>query len=778
MEDKYLLAINSMTQEQYNQYFKHLPIPYSFIKSNPKKFIEILASDNELLSQLMNDFLKNNIQIVNILSKGSNYEFCIYIDTNNQTEKNFAKQIREKLNLDSTQFSLSSAGNGIVQINVSVKELKGVLDFKNLVENYFSVNKNNSNRLYDELNPELLNNILQQYSNIPQEIIERILEENQKEIIHLIEKEKEKNNFVNPNVNNTEYEEILLENDVDLKYIHSMDLTYKKIPFSELTEDMKKTMCNKYCQALINSKLLRLQNELSKQSRSEIQFIFRKQPQNNIGNYGITGNTKPFDKENNKTVLDIYSYSKLQYFKLENGKVSVNEELLGQIMIIMLHEYRHSEQQQAIRDGVQNNPLVEAIKAFELKCKDNPNYYVDNYKDDPAEIDANFYSFAEFKKIAQQYGIQEPDKIILDIVKDVRDNAEETHRIYDTEFNSYDEVMTFLETKLQSQFKSKQEINIPNSESQLEKEKKNMEQPLRSYLSQTNPEIEISPNYINYAEFQRTSDEKSQTEKRKNPLVSDNKVIGELEENEVYDFETATSKTYRLETVESKKGIFTINSEIQRSGEQYSVIATMEVLNEISKSKEKATYTRDMDGNETYTYMENGKKGQIIKKTERGTTIDIYKDGQPYATYEYDENGKALVPMGTMEQLPEDYIEKCFRMPLPEYEEIQYQETEQEIVSTQKLGKETLDMQQDPATLDSVEKQIEEQEFEINQSGEIIRKGRTAGGFDLGGTTSEYATQTLNQFMQNLDNGNLDDENKRKKDDEFKVEKGDDDYIR
>ena len=319
---------------------------------------------------------------------------------------------------------------------------------------------------------------------------------------------------------------------------------------------------------------------------------------------------------------------------------------------------------------------------------------------------------------------------------------------------------------------------IEELEKDKEKENKNMGQPLRSYLSQTNPEIEISPNYINYAEFQRTSDEKSQTEKRKNPLVSDNKVIGELEETEVYDFETGTSKTNRLETIESEKGIYTLDTEIHRSGEQYSVTATMEVLNEISKSREKATYTRDMDGNETYTYMENGTIGQVIRKTERGTTIDIYKDGKPYATYEYDENGKALVPMGKMEQLSEDYIEKCFKMPLPEYEEIQYQETEQEIVSTQKLGKETLDMQQDPEILDSVEKQMGEQEIEINQFGEIIRKGRTAGGFDLGGTTSEYATQTLNEFMQNLDNGNLDDESKEKKEDDFKVEKGDDDYIR
>lgn len=105
-------------------------------------------------------------------------------------------------------------------------------------------------------------------------------------------------------------------------------------------------------------------------------------------------------------------------------------------------------------------------------------------------------------------------------------------------------------------------------------------------------------------------------------------------------------------------------------------------------------------------------------------------------------------------------------------------EEKQTIADTQKLGKETLDMQQDTETLDNVEKQIEEQEFEINQSGEIIRKGKTTGRFNLSGTTSEYVTQTLNEFMQNLENGNYDEESKKKKDDDFKVEKGDDDYIR
>ena len=323
---------------------------------------------------------------------------------------------------------------------------------------------------------------------------------------------------------------------------------------------------------------------------------------------------------------------------------------------------------------------------------------------------------------------------------------------------------------------------------------RNIEQPLRSYLAQTNPEIEISLNYINYSEFQRTSDGKSQTEKRKNPLVINNKVVGELEEIEVYDFGTATSKTNRFETVESENGIYTIDTEIQRCGEQYSVTATMDVFNEISKSREKATYTRDMDGNETYTYMENGIVGQVIKKTERGTTIDIYKDGKPYATYEYDENGKALEPMGTMEQLPEDYVESCFRMPLPEYSEVQYQEPEQEIVSTQKLGKETLDLQTDIEKMQEVETTLDEHmaerqpqahqqqtgTFEINEFGEIIRPEAREKSFKermrVEVNSNDYAQEVLTQVEQDLESGTLDKGKKKKKED-YNPEKSDDDYI-
>lgn len=225
-------------------------------------------------------------------------------------------------------------------------------------------------------------------------------------------------------------------------------------------------------------------------------------------------------------------------------------------------------------------------------------------------------------------------------------------------------------------------------------------------------------------------------------------------------------------------------------GENFSVHSTMSIFNEISGSKEKSEYVRDEFGNETYTYMENGQIGQRITKTDRGTTIDIFKNGQPYATYEYDENGKAIIPMGKMEQLPENYVEYSFKAPIPEYSEISYQEHSKTPVDTQKLGKETLDMQKDTTKIDEVEQQMNAQmreqtqqkgeKFEINEFGKIIRPENTQKSFresmrfDV--SSNEYAQETLRKFTQDLENGTLENEDFKKKD-SHKVEKGDDDYV-
>ena len=320
---------------------------------------------------------------------------------------------------------------------------------------------------------------------------------------------------------------------------------------------------------------------------------------------------------------------------------------------------------------------------------------------------------------------------------------------------------------------------------------KKVEKPSRNYIAQTDPEIKLSSSYINYTEFQRTDDGKTQTEKRKSPLLNEEKqVIGESEEIEVYDYETGITTRNRYETIEGENRVFSVDTKTVERGESFSVHSTMTVFNEVSKCKEKSEYIRDESGNETYAYMENGRIGQKITRTARGTTIDIFKDGQPYATYEYDENGKAIIPMGKMEQLPENYVECSFKAPIPEYSEISNQEPSKPTVDTQRLGKETLDMQKDTRRIDEVEQQMSEQMREqtmqenatvrINEFGEIIRTGNTQQSFresmrfDV--SSNEYAQETLRKFTQDLENGTLENVDSKKKD-SHKVEKGDDDYV-
>ena len=449
MNDKYLLAIRTMTEEQYKTYFKNLPIPYSVIKSNPQQCIEKMSNNNDVLKKLLKNCWKNNIQLVNVVTSNENFDFTFNININNEIEKKFAKQINEKLNLNGKQFSIEGKGKGIFQINVSINQLKGILDFNNLVDNYFSLNKNPESIPYDEMSPKLLEEVIQQYFKVPEDIIDLILNENQMEVTHIIEKDKEKNNFINP-TSEKAYLTDVLEDNVDMEYIQSVDPIYKDVSFSKMTEDMKKNMCNRYFQMVFNEKLNNLKTDLYESSKTKILFLFHKQREKGRGAYGITGSMGA-DEKNSITKLHIFSNGNLEYFKLVDDKVNLNEELLGQAMITALHEYRHAQQQQAIRDNIQNNKLVNAIKEFESKYENGSEDYINNYKEDPAEIDAEFYALAEFKRIALQYGINNPEKIILDRTEHIRQNADDTMRIYESKFESYEDVMMFLRNKLQSQ---------------------------------------------------------------------------------------------------------------------------------------------------------------------------------------------------------------------------------------------------------------------------------------------------------------------------------------
>ena len=95
---------------------------------------------------------------------------------------------------------------------------------------------------------------------------------------------------------------------------------------------------------------------------------------------------------------------------------------------------------------------------------------------------------------------------------------------------------------------------------------------------------------------------------------------------------------------------------------------------------------------------------------------------------------------------------------------------------TQKLGKETLDMQKDTRRIDEVEQQMNEQMREpIKQKSENTQQSfRESLRFYV--SSNEYAQETLRKFTQDLENGTLENEDSKKKD-SHKIEKGDDDYV-
>lgn len=201
--------------------------------------------------------------------------------------------------------------------------------------------------------------------------------------------------------------------------------------------------------------------------------------------------------------------------------------------------------------------------------------------------------------------------------------------------------------------------------------------------------IRLSQDFENFTAYQLKHDVALgiDTEKFINPIIDSNgQVIGRRKATETT--RSTGQKTVNIhEDIENDEGIYNIESIAEGYGEEYREQRSMTINNKLSGSIENIQYSRDEQGRETYTYMENGTLEQKITKTEKGTTIDIYRDGQPYETYEYDENGRAIIPMGNMQQLPEGYIENCFSIAIPEHEIVPHKVPE-EIVKQDEQYKE------------------------------------------------------------------------------------------
>jgi len=136
--------------------------------------------------------------------------------------------------------------------------------------------------------------------------------------------------------------------------------------------------------------------------------------------------------------------------------------------------------------------------------------------------------------------------------------------------------------------------------------------------------------------------------------------------------------------IENEDGKYTL-TEYGRADEEGEVIKKQMLKdNKITGEKEELSYQKDEKG-EIYSRKSNGQMTFKITKTDKGISIDEYRNGQPYATYEYDENGKAIDGMGMadMEQLDENYVENFFDSQVP------YFEAENRDLSKQDMSKTT-----------------------------------------------------------------------------------------
>lgn len=132
--------------------------------------------------------------------------------------------------------------------------------------------------------------------------------------------------------------------------------------------------------------------------------------------------------------------------------------------------------------------------------------------------------------------------------------------------------------------------------------------------------------------------------------------------------------------------------------------------NKITGEKEKHIYQKDKSGNEMYYKLVDGKLTLKITKKNRGTTIENFDKGQIKDVFEYDEEGKAIIGMGEIEHIDENYVEYFFDSQVPYFEAENREITNNKsIVNTQKLGKETVNEMSNTILMDETERDINQQ---------------------------------------------------------------------
>ena len=581
----------------------------------------------------------------------------------------------------------------------------------------------------------------------------------------------------------------------------------------------------------MNAKEFNIQNiidELMKELKNNgIPFDYTIENEGFGGHYKDNGNIK--DGRNHS--ISIFIGEEKDF--IQNGMV--NEERLMGLISTIYHEYRHLEQTEKYKYNPDfSKDSVKIARMNAIQTNGFTNYYFENYRNDPKELDATKYGFEEsvayvsekYPEIDATRGIE---AYIHSYIEEDRDNQYGFHMFDEDKSGTLQDILKQLQDRIDNptrvnlakvcegyieddrlrQILTKDFIQKYESCGSTE-EKDNL---ILAEVVKLHPEIlseyPVLQNEIGKEQSYEYSNDRqagySREEKENVYIESQQQVLKDYSGDEIgnrtitwiTDIKSGTENIKTLGTIENDDGKYTIKDEQQiLGGELQQHRKELNKINKLTGQKEQYVYQKDKDGNEMFYRIADGHLTSKITKNGKGTTIDYYDNGQIINSFEYDENGTALIGMEGIEQLDENYVENLFDTYVPYFEaenrDLQTNESKQvdtqTTVDTQKLGKETLDVQKDTKKVDEVESQMSEHMREqqknevaqINEFGEIIRPQNTQKSFresmKFDVSSNEYAQETLKKFTHDLENGTLDKENSKKKED-YNPDKTDDDYV-
>jgi len=426
--DDISLIIESLTPEQYKNLFKDLPIPSLAISHNKDGYTAALTN-SVYQKKLLNVMLNNYFNISHVADNS----IVFLLDINNGK---VIKYLREHLNSTGIEIDTKGLPNGILNCEVKYNSERDLQVLNQILENYYLVNQSTFNEKANDY-------IMRLYQESPEEYLNYIKEINRKEIEILKEKHIQESTLP---FNNSSGIQVTNENEVSIRDIYNNDMVFNKISFEKLTQEQKQVMCNKYFREVLKEKIKMFNADLNEMFGVKYTVSYSNQFEQNLGNYGITGNTPPFDEKNIHEIV-VNMYTSINYCNIIGDKAGLNADLLGQIMITILHEHEHLLQ----RLGMVDDNLKKAIANFEAINPDGSDSYYANYANDPAEIDANLTSFNRFIELSKYYGIDNPSEIIIKKVNNVIKNASASMNLYgNSKFNDYNELQDYLYQLLQS----------------------------------------------------------------------------------------------------------------------------------------------------------------------------------------------------------------------------------------------------------------------------------------------------------------------------------------